>query len=60
MNQKYVLVGCGLGCDKVVGFGDSGLNQPLVDALVFFGREDVCPDGEIIVIAVNKLEWEHG
>jgi hypothetical protein len=59
VNQKYVVVGGRLWGDKVAGFSHPGLNQPLVDALVFLSREDVCPDRKIVVIAVNKPEGKH-
>jgi hypothetical protein len=36
------------------------LNQLLVNALVFFRRKNVRPNREVVVIAVNQLEWEHG
>jgi len=31
-----------------------------MDALVLLGREDMRADGKIVVVAVDKLEREHG
>jgi len=41
-------------------FSHSRLDQPLVDTLVLFSREDVRPNRQIIVVAVNEFEWKHG
>ena len=45
VHQQNVLVGGGLGLEKVVGLGDAGRDQAIADAAVFFGRKDVVADG---------------
>ena len=42
------------------GIGDSRRKQMLVNATVLLGGKNVGADGEIIVVAIHKLEWEHG
>jgi hypothetical protein len=31
-----------------------------VNEAIFFCREDMRPDGEVIIVTVNKFEREHG
>jgi hypothetical protein len=35
------------------------LQQAVVDSAIFFGREDVCADGKVIIVAVNEFEGKH-
>src|ERR1700674_3592785 len=60
MNEQHILVGCGLRSYKILLIGDSGLQQTFVHETIFLGREDMRADGEVVIIAINQLEREHG
>ena len=49
----------GWGSRKSFGVGDAGRDQAVADAAIFFGREDVVADGEVVRVAVDELEGEH-
>jgi hypothetical protein len=59
MDQQDVLIGGWLRKEEVFDTGDSGLQQAVVDSAIFFGREDVCADGKVIIVAVNEFEGKH-
>ncbi len=59
VDQQNVLIRGGLGIQKVAGLCDARFQQPVVNAPVFFGREDVLADGEIVAVAVNQFEGKH-
>jgi hypothetical protein len=59
VHQQYVLIGCGLRGYEVRGFGDSSVQQSVMNPTILLGGKDVCADGKIIVVAINQLEWEH-
>ena len=60
VDQQNVQVGRGLRFEKIAGLGDAGRDQPIVNATVFFGREDVVADGQVVSVAVDELERQHG
>ena len=49
----------GLGSRKSVRVGDAAGDQPVANATIFFGREDVIADGQVVGVAVDELEGEH-
>ncbi len=59
VDQQDVLIRSWLRREEVFGTGDSGFEQAVVDSAIFFGREDVCPDGKVIIVAVNEFEGKH-
>src|SRR5262249_14839246 len=60
MHQKNVLI-TGRSRRYEVGlFCDASGEQAVVNALVFFGRKDMGADREVVVVAVDELEGEHG
>jgi hypothetical protein len=59
VHQKYVFVGGRPRGDEVRCGGNSRRDQPVVNALVLFGGENVRPDGQVVVIAVDEFEGKH-
>ncbi len=59
VHPQDVFVRGGLGRDEIGGLGHAGLQQPLVDQPVFLGGENMRTDGQIVVVAVDQLEWQH-
>jgi len=59
VHQPDFLIGRGLGFKEVFGLGDSLRDQPVAHPPVFFGGEDVVPDGKIVGVAVDQLERKH-
>ena len=60
VHQQNVLIGRGLRFEKICGLGDAVGDQPVVNAPIFFGGEDVVADGKVVGVAVDELEGEHG
>ncbi|MGC2646120.1 MAG: hypothetical protein WA261_07540, partial [Candidatus Sulfotelmatobacter sp.] len=60
VHEEDVVVGGGLRLQKVGGFGCTVCQQPVTNAVVFLGGEDVLADGEIVAVTVDKFEGEHG
>ncbi len=60
MHQQDVLVRRRLRFEEVRRVGDAVGNQSVVNAPVFFGREDMIADGKIVRVAVDEFEGEHG
>ncbi len=58
--EQDVLVGSRLGFQEVRGLGNAACEQTVVDEPVLLGREDVSPDGQVVAVAVDELEEEHG
>src|SRR5581483_2239909 len=59
VHEQDVMVRRGLRGNKILWLGDPAFKQTIMYAAVFFGREHVRPDGEIIVVAVDELERKH-
>jgi len=59
VNQQDVFIGRRLGREKIVGIGNAHRDQAVMNAAIFFGREYVLPDRQVIVIAVNEFKGEH-
>jgi len=60
VDEEDVFVLGGLGCEKVIGLGGFRFQQTLADAAVFLGREDVLANGQVIAVAIDEFEREHG
>src|SRR3981081_3495160 len=60
MHQQHVLIAAGSRSCKIGRLGDSRFKQPVVNELVFLGWKDVRSDRQITLIAVDKLEGQHG
>jgi hypothetical protein len=59
VDEEDVLIGCGLRFEEVIRVGDASGDEAVADAAIFFGREDVVADGEVVRVAVDELEGEH-
>lgn len=59
MYQKNVEVGCRQGFEKITALGDAGRDQPIMNAPIFFGREDMLADRQVVCVAINKLKGQH-
>ena len=44
---------------EVFGLGSFRFQQPVMDAAVFFGWEDVRADGEVVAVAIDEFEGKH-
>jgi hypothetical protein len=53
MHQQDVLIRSRLWRDEISLLGNLRLNQPLMDTLVLFGREDMRADREAVVVTVD-------
>ena len=59
MHQQDILVAGAWGHHKIRRFGQSGFEKMLVDEPVFFRRKHMRANGQVIVVAVDQLEWKH-
>ena len=59
MHQQDVLVRRRTRRHEVLRLRHARLYQPLVDALVLLGREDVRADWKVVIVAVDELERQH-
>src|SRR6266576_3263430 len=57
--QQDVRVRGGLRSNEVGRVSNASLNQPIMNAPVFLGWEDVLPDGQVVFVAVDKLAGKH-
>ena len=60
VNEKYVLIGGGLRFEEIGGVGHSSGDETVTNATVLFGGKDVIADGEVVGVAVDEFEGEHG
>ena len=60
MDEEDVLVARRLGFEEVGRFGDGLGDQTVVDEAVFLRGKDVGADWQIVSVAVDELEGEHG
>ena len=44
---------------KVFGVGNADGHEVIANAAVFFGREDVIADGQVVAVVVDEFEGEH-
>ena len=59
VDEQDILIGCRMRSDKIGRLGNSGPEQPVMNALVFFRGKNMGADGQVIVVAVDKLEGQH-
>src|SRR5215472_12916105 len=60
VDQQDVLVSGGLGFEEIRLLCNGGGDEPVADEPVFLRREDMAPDGEVVGVAINEFEREHG
>jgi hypothetical protein len=56
---KHIVVACRLWRDEIGRFSHSGIKQAFVDEPVLLRGKNVRANRQIVVIAVDELEWQH-
>src|SRR4029077_12045534 len=59
VDEKDILISCRMRCDKIGRLSNSGREQPVVNALVFFRGKNMGADRQVVVVTVDKLEGQH-
>src|ERR1700678_4345030 len=59
VHEQNILVGCGLRNDKISRRGNSGSEQPVMRAFIFFRGKNMGADGQEVVVAIDELEGQH-
>jgi len=59
VNQQNVLISGWFGFQKILRVRNAFSQQPVADAAIFLGGEDVLANGEVIRVTVDQLEGEH-
>src|ERR1039458_6916270 len=59
MHEQHVLIVGRTRSDKIGRRRHPGGEQPVMSALVLFGRKNMGADGQVVVVAVDELERQH-
>src|SRR5580698_2308341 len=60
MNEQNVLISSRVGLQKIASLGVTSHKQPVTDSAIFPGGKNVLANGQVIRVAVDELEGEHG
>src|SRR5215471_11064338 len=59
MHQQNVLISGWVWAGEIGRLGKVFIQQPPLDHAVFLCRKDVCPDRQIIIVAIYEFEGQH-